>query len=156
MTTTLAVASMDSYLLAQESMSTGKDPHEFIARLSRRISDLIRAHPKSSYEGIGISVPGRVDVTSQRLTFAPNLEWIDVDLKTPLERATVESDLNERSRLAGLAEVNRILHPTVALHLARLEKEIVRSGLRGDTKVFEIGGLMKAFDALHKLSQESK
>src|SRR5262249_34856163 len=31
--TTLAVASMDSHLLAQETMSTGRDPMEFIARL---------------------------------------------------------------------------------------------------------------------------
>jgi hypothetical protein len=29
-------------------MSTGKDPHEFIGRLGRRITDLMRAHPKTS------------------------------------------------------------------------------------------------------------
>src|ERR1035437_6185080 len=58
-TTTLAVSSMDSQFLAQESMSTEKDPGEFIARLSRRIKDLMRAHPRNSYEGIGISLPDR-------------------------------------------------------------------------------------------------
>jgi hypothetical protein len=66
-TTTLVGSSMDSQFLAQESMSTEKDPVEFIARLSRRIKDLMRAHPRNSYEGIGISLPGRMDSSSQKL-----------------------------------------------------------------------------------------
>ena len=105
-TTTLAVSSMDSQLLAQESMTTGKDPTEFIPRLSRRILDLMRAHPKSSYEGIGVSLPGRIDVASQRLTFAPNLDWSDLDLKTPLERATgLPVELENAANTCALAEL---------------------------------------------------
>jgi predicted NBD/HSP70 family sugar kinase len=97
---------MDSQLLAQESMTTGKDPAEFIQRLSRRILDLMRAHPKSSYEGIGVSLPGRVDVASQRLTFAPNLDWSDLDLKTPLERATgLPVELENAANTCALAEL---------------------------------------------------
>ena len=105
-TTMLGVASMDSQLVANESMTTGRDPGEFITRLGRRITDLMRAHPKSSYEGIGISVPGRVDVSSQRLTFAPNLEWHDVDLKTPLEHATgLPVELENAANTCALAEL---------------------------------------------------
>ena len=37
--TPLAVASIDSRFLAQESMSTGSDPKEFTVRLTRRITD---------------------------------------------------------------------------------------------------------------------
>jgi predicted NBD/HSP70 family sugar kinase len=105
-TTTLAVASMDFHFLAQESMSTGKDPEEFIARLGRRICDLMRAHPKSLYEGIGVSLPGRIDISSQRLTFAPNLGWNEVDLKTPLERATgLQVELENAANACALAEL---------------------------------------------------
>jgi predicted NBD/HSP70 family sugar kinase len=105
-TTTLAVASMDFHFLAQESMSTGKDPDEFITRLGRRISDLMRAHPKSLYEGIGVSLPGRIDVSSQRLTFAPNLGWSEVDLKGPLERATgLPVELENAANACALAEL---------------------------------------------------
>ncbi len=105
-TTTLAVANMDASYLAQESMSTGRDPGEFIARLSRRISDLIRAYPNSSYEGIGVSLPGRIDLSSQRLTFAPNLGWSEVDLKTPLERATgLPVELENAANACALAEL---------------------------------------------------
>ena len=105
-TTTLAVASMDTHFVAQESMSTGKDPHDFISRLSRRILDLMRAHPKSSYEGIGVSLPGRIDISSQRLTFAPRLGWNELDIKTPLERATgLPVELENAANACALAEL---------------------------------------------------
>ena len=104
--TNLAVASVDSHFLAQESISTGHDPAEFVARLSRRIVDLMRAHPKGSYEGIGVSLPGRIDLATQRLVFAPNLGWSDVDLKTPLEAATgLPVELENAANACALAEL---------------------------------------------------
>ena len=87
-TTTLGEASIGANFDSLESMPTGGAVDEFISRLSGRLSELVRARPKGSYEGIGISVPGRVDASSGRLKFAPNLGWGEVDLKTPLERAT--------------------------------------------------------------------
>ena len=105
-TTKLAVASMDMQFLAQESMSTGSDPADFVARLSRRIQDLMRANPKDSYEGIGISLPGRIDVASQRMVFAPNLGWGEVDLKTPLEQAIgLPVELENAANACALAEL---------------------------------------------------
>lgn len=105
-TTRLAVAGIDAQFLAQESMTTDSDPKEFIARLGRRIVDLMRAHPKSSYEGVGLSLPGRVDATTRRLTFAPNLGWSDLDLKTPLEQITgVPVELENAANICALAEV---------------------------------------------------
>jgi predicted NBD/HSP70 family sugar kinase len=104
--TTLAVSSMDMRILAHESMPTGREPKDFIERLGRRITDLMRAHPKSSYEGIGVSVPGRVDVASQRLMFAPNLHWSDVDFKTPLEKLTgLPVELENAANACALAEL---------------------------------------------------
>jgi predicted NBD/HSP70 family sugar kinase len=86
--TTLAVSSMDMQILIRESMPTGNPPEDFIERLGRHIIELMGAHPKKPYEGIGISVPGRIDTASQRLSFAPNLHWRDVDLVTPLKKLT--------------------------------------------------------------------
>jgi hypothetical protein len=86
--TTLAVASMDSRFLVQQRIPTGLDPAEFIVRLGRRAVELMRAYPKNSFEGIGVSLPGRIDSSSHRLIFAPNLGWRDLDVKTPLEKAT--------------------------------------------------------------------
>lgn len=105
-TTTLAVASMDGHVLAQESVPTPKDPAQFILRSCRRIKDLLRAHPKHSYEGIGISLPGRIDAVTERLIFAPTLGWSDVDLKTPIERATgLPVKLENAANACALAEL---------------------------------------------------
>src|SRR5882672_11471761 len=105
-TTTLAVAGIDSHFLAQESMTTGGDPQEFVTRLARRITDLMRAHPKSSYEGIGVSLPGRIDLKTQRLTFAPNLGWGEFDIKTPLEKVTgLPVELENAANACALAEL---------------------------------------------------
>jgi predicted NBD/HSP70 family sugar kinase len=104
--TTVAVASMDSQFVAQESIPTAKDPQEFIARLGRRITDLVHAHPKNSYEGVGISLPGRIDPASERLMFAPTLGWSELDLKTPLEHATgLPVKLENAANACALAEL---------------------------------------------------
>ncbi len=80
---------MDMRILSRESIPTGTVPEDFIERLGRHIvKELMRAQPKQPYEGIGISVPGRIDLASHRLAFAPNLHWRDVDLVTPLKKLT--------------------------------------------------------------------
>ncbi|MCV5090574.1 ROK family protein, partial [Escherichia coli] len=86
--TTIALADLDANFVAQESFSTAPNPEQFIADLRTRLRNLIDTHPGIAYEGIGVSLPGRIDLASQRLVFAPNLGWRDVDLKTPLEEAT--------------------------------------------------------------------
>lgn len=104
--THLAVASLDARFVAQESISTSSNPEEFIARLGRRICDLMRAHPRSSYEGIGISIPGRIDSKTNRIVFAPSLGWGEVDIKTPLERATgLKVELENAANACALAEL---------------------------------------------------
>jgi predicted NBD/HSP70 family sugar kinase len=105
-TTRLAVAGMDSRFLAQESMPTESDLARFIDRLSRRIIDLKRAHPRNSYEGVGISLPGRIDSSSQQLVFAPTLGWSGMDLKTQLEHNLgLPVELENAANACALAEL---------------------------------------------------
>jgi predicted NBD/HSP70 family sugar kinase len=99
LTTTIALSDLDDHLVIHETLPTGKNPEAFVAHLGSRLKDLMRAQPDVVYEGIGIALPGRVDSRTQRLVFAPNLGWRDVDMKTPLERATglpveAENDAN--------------------------------------------------------------
>jgi predicted NBD/HSP70 family sugar kinase len=104
--TTIAVSSLDMQILAHESMPTGRKPEEFMERLGSRVSNLMRAHPKSSYEGIGISVPGRIDIASHRLLFAPNLHWSDVDLAAPLKKLTgLTVELENAANACALTEL---------------------------------------------------
>jgi predicted NBD/HSP70 family sugar kinase len=67
---------------------------------------MVRMRPDVSYEGIGVSLPGRVDLGSGRLVFAPNLGWGEFDLKTPLEQATgLSVELENAANACALAEV---------------------------------------------------
>ena len=86
--TTLALADLDANFLAQDSLATPPDPKQFLAELVPRVRKLMQSRPELTFEGIGVSLPGRVDLASKRLVFAPNLGWRDFDLKTPLEKAT--------------------------------------------------------------------
>jgi predicted NBD/HSP70 family sugar kinase len=105
-TTALALSDVDAHFIAQESLPTARDPEQFITELSARLRSLIKSHPGIYYEGIGVSLPGRIDLASQRLVFAPNLGWVDVDLKTPLEIATgLPVELENAANACALAEV---------------------------------------------------
>jgi len=92
--------------LSQEYMPTGTDPNRFLLELSRRITEIIKTHPEMTFEGIGVAVPGRVDLKSQKLVFAPNLGWAGLDLKTPLEAATqLPVELENAANVCALAEL---------------------------------------------------
>jgi predicted NBD/HSP70 family sugar kinase len=104
--TRLAIASMESEFLAQETMPTARDPAEFISSLARRLTHLVRAHPRSWYEGIGVSLPGRIQAGTGRVAFAPTLGWEEVDLKTPLECAVgVSVTIENAANACALAEL---------------------------------------------------
>jgi predicted NBD/HSP70 family sugar kinase len=104
--TTIALADLDARFVNQESLPTPRTPESFISEVSPRLRNLISGRPDISFEGIGVSVPGRVDLVSQRLVFAPNLGWSDFDLKTPLEEATgLPVELENAANACALAEL---------------------------------------------------
>lgn len=104
--TTIALAGLDMQFLSQEYMPTGTDPNRFLSELSRRLGEIIKTHPEMTFEGIGVAVPGRVDLKSQKLVFAPNLGWAGLDLKTPLEAATqLPVELENAANVCALAEL---------------------------------------------------
>ncbi len=112
LTTTIALAGLDNRFIMQETFPTGKEPGPFIAQLGRRLQDLIKAHPGIVYEGIGVALPGRADLASKRLIFAPNLGWRDLDIKTPLEAATgLPVELENDANACALSELWNGQHP---------------------------------------------
>src|SRR5262245_408417 len=105
-TTTLAFADLDAHFLAQESLATTDDPKKFVNDLIPRLRNLIKMRPEITCEGIGVSLPGRVDLNTKRLVFAPNLGWTDFDLKTPLEKAIgLPVELENAANSCALAEI---------------------------------------------------
>ena len=104
--TTLCVADVNGRFLTQEVMPTTSDPQSTAENLATRIRRLVQAHPDLVFEGIGISLPGRFDPTTQRVVFAPNLKWPPFDLKGVLERATgMRVELENAANACVVAEV---------------------------------------------------
>jgi predicted NBD/HSP70 family sugar kinase len=82
---TIAVVDLNGRLLSRSQVPVTSDP-ECSTRLIIEAAERIRgALPRYCIEGIGISLPGRVDPATQRLIFAPNLHWPDFDLKDAIE-----------------------------------------------------------------------
>ena len=86
--TTVALADVNGNFTAQETVVTPRDPVAALALLIKRIRSIIHACEGKKIEGIGISVPGRINRSEGRLVFAPNLKWRDIDLGKLIAKAT--------------------------------------------------------------------
>ncbi len=87
-TTDIGLANLTGHFLALETISTPHSSAAFVTKFSSHVRELMKLHPMMAYEGIGVSLPGRVDLSSQKFIFAPNLGWHAADLKGQLENAT--------------------------------------------------------------------
>jgi predicted NBD/HSP70 family sugar kinase len=103
--TNMALANLEGRFLEQESIPTPRSPDEFVREIGDRIHLMMKERPQMAYEGIGVSLPGRVDLSSQKFVFAPNLGWHDEDLKKRLEAATgLPVDLENEANACALSE----------------------------------------------------
>ena len=104
--TNIALADLDAQFVAQESFVTPRTAEAFMSDLVPRVKKMIKVRPEITCEGIGISLPGRVALDSQRLVFAPNLGWREFDLKAPLQKATnLPVSLENAANSCALAEI---------------------------------------------------
>jgi|SRR5579883_2149122 len=86
--TTVALADANGRFLSQEVIATSTDSKITLNNLIQSIQRMIVASKKKKIEGVGISLPGRYDHEADRLVFAPNLKWRDLDIRNPIARAT--------------------------------------------------------------------
>ena len=82
---TVAAVDLQGRLLSRSQVSLTSAPAASTQRMMESMLQLQRGLAHKSIEGIGISLPGRVDPGTQRLIFAPNLHWHDFDLKKVIE-----------------------------------------------------------------------
>ncbi len=85
---TLAMADANGKFTSQESMETPADGRAAIEAMVKAVRRIMSSCGTKLIEGIGISVPGRFDPGSERLVFAPNLKWRDIDIRGPIAEAT--------------------------------------------------------------------
>ena len=84
--TTIALADLNGEFLSSEVIDTPRDADTAIDAMLERILPLV--HSGKKIEGIGISLPGRVDPVTGQLLFAPNLGWKNCNLGERVSQAT--------------------------------------------------------------------
>jgi predicted NBD/HSP70 family sugar kinase len=102
----VALVDLNGNFLSRESVLLVKDPAPSMDRIATVMNSMRDAFPGRSFEGIGISVPGRVDPDSQRLLMAPNLKWTDFSIKEALEaKMGLQVELANAANACLLAEL---------------------------------------------------
>jgi ROK family/MarR family len=126
-TTTVALADIDARVVMHTSWPTPRTPSAFIRELGRTVAGFRKAHPHMILEGLGVSLPGRLD-SSGKLVFAPNLGWgQQIDLRQPLEAAVgVPVMLENAANACALAELWFGGHPE---HVRNLIAVTVSEGI---------------------------
>lgn len=83
----VAVVDLSGRFLSHETITTATDPEAAIAKLVKKMRSLRSKYKEKTFEGIGVSVPGRVDPVTCKLLMAPNLKWGGFDIKSALEKS---------------------------------------------------------------------
>ncbi len=103
---TVALADVNCKFTSQAVMATPNDPEVAVKSIIQRIQAIVGTCEKKKIEGIGITLPGRFQQDTNRLIFAPNLKWRDVDLRNPIAKATgLEVELENAASACVLATV---------------------------------------------------
>lgn len=104
--TTVALADANGQFTFQEAAPTEADPDAAIEGLIASIRKIMASCGGKKIEGIGISIPGRFDPSTDRLVFAPNLKWRDIDLRGRIAEATgLEVEIENAANACALAAV---------------------------------------------------
>lgn len=104
--TIVGIADANGAFSSQETMATPRDPAVALERLIECIQRMAASCQGKKIEGIGISLPGRFDSNLDKLIFAPNLKWTDVDIRNPIAQATgLDVELENAANACVLAAV---------------------------------------------------
>jgi predicted NBD/HSP70 family sugar kinase len=117
-TTFVGLAGIDARFIAQRSFPTARRPEQFADDLAQVACELRAAHPHIVCEGMGVSLPGRIDAQG-RLIFAPNLGWPPpVSIRPMIEQAVqLPVNLENAANACALAEIWFGDHPERVRHI---------------------------------------
>ena len=102
----VALVDLNGRFLAREGVPLVSDAARSVDKIAQCMQSMRASHRGRSFEGIGISMPGRVDPESQRLILAPNLKWADFDIKGTIEqKMQLQVELANAANACLLAEL---------------------------------------------------
>jgi predicted NBD/HSP70 family sugar kinase len=101
----VAISDFSGRFLVQENVPISSQPHQSVTQLLAAIKRVCNAEPRKAIQGVGISVPGRVDRLTGRLAFAPNLRWGPFDIPKAIGHGTgLPVEIENAANLIILAE----------------------------------------------------
>jgi predicted NBD/HSP70 family sugar kinase len=104
--TTMAVTTLGGTIVAQTSLVLPAASTRVIGAIIQAVESMVAENGDYVFDGIGISVPGRLDPSLPSPTFAPRLNWPVRSLKEHLERATgLRVELDNVANACVLSEV---------------------------------------------------
>jgi len=102
----LAVVDLNGRFLARESVPLASDAERATQKMADAMESMRAQLPDKTFEGVGISVPGRVNPDTQRIMLAPNLHWSDFDVKRLLsQRLKLQVELDNDANACLISEL---------------------------------------------------
>ncbi|HEY0264512.1 MAG TPA: ROK family transcriptional regulator [Granulicella sp.] len=95
----IAVVDLNGRFLSRIVVPLSANVEQSVASMANAMLQLRAQHSGKRFEGIGLSVQGRVDPETNRLVLAPNFKWRDYDIRGELVRRVglpveLENDAN--------------------------------------------------------------
>jgi predicted NBD/HSP70 family sugar kinase len=87
-----AVVDINGKILSRDTVSFGdqlnpkREPQKAIRTIAKTARSLRAAHRDRLFQGVGVSVSGRVDQKTHRVLFSPNAPWSRIDLYKELQK----------------------------------------------------------------------
>ena len=102
----LAVVDLNGRFLDRTTVPIISDPKRGVDLIAEGMRHLQSHFPGKTWEGVGISLPGRVNKATQKLAWAPNLPWVGFDIRGTLHKnLKLQVELENAANACLLSEV---------------------------------------------------
>jgi len=102
----VAVVDLNGRFLAREVVPLVSDPARSVEKIVEVMRTMRDRHANKTFEGVGVSLPGRIHPESQRLILAPNLKWSNYDVKAAIEKGMdLQVELDNAANACLLSEL---------------------------------------------------
>ena len=102
----LAAVDLNGRFLERTMIPLIDDPKRGVEAIAEGMLRLLEHFPRKTCEGVGLSMPGRVDRTTQKLAFAPNLPWVGFDIRSALQKKLkLQVELDNAANACMLSEI---------------------------------------------------
>ena len=102
----VALLDLNGRFLERQLVPLSRDPDRSLAMMIAVMQGFRAKHPGYTFEGVGISLPGRVDLRTGRLMLAPNLSWREFNILERLEQGLgLEVQLENAANASLLSEI---------------------------------------------------